>query len=94
MDEQLEPSWNQEQLSVINAGADERLIVDGGPGTGKTAVLTARIARLIDIDNVAPSNIWVISFTRTAVAELRIRLGMYLKNSEYRLARLVSELRI
>jgi len=82
MSEQLEPRWNQEQLSVIDAGAVERLIVDGGPGTGKTAVLTARIARLIDVDNVAPSNIWVVSFTRTAVAELRMRLSMYLKNKE------------
>lgn len=82
MSEVFKPLWNKEQLSVINAPATERLIVEGGPGTGKTAVLAARIARLIDTDTIAPTNIWVVSFTRTAVAELRVRLGTYLENKE------------
>ena len=74
--------WNQEQISIIEANGTQRLLVDGGPGTGKTAVLSARIAHLIDKFNFAPSNILVISFTRTAVAELRNRLSTYLVNKQ------------
>ena len=74
--------WNQEQISIIEANGTQRLLVDGGPGTGKTAVLSARIAHLIDKFNFAPSNILVISFTRTAVAELRNRLSTYLINKK------------
>jgi hypothetical protein len=75
-------TWNQEQLAVIEAEGEKRLLVDGGPGTGKTAVLSARIAFLIDNFNYSPSNILVISFTRTAVAELRNRLSTYLVNKQ------------
>ena len=74
--------WNQEQISIIEANGTQRLLVDGGPGTGKTAVLSARIAHLIDKFNFAPSNILVISFTRTAVSELRNRLSTYLVNKQ------------
>ena len=76
------PAWNFEQLAVIEADPVERLMVDGGPGTGKTAVLSARIAHLIDNFGLTPSNILVVSFTRTAVAELRNRLSNYLKNKQ------------
>jgi hypothetical protein len=75
-------TWNPEQLAVIEANGEQRLLVDGGPGTGKTAVLSARIANLIDNFNISPSNILVISFTRTAVAELRNRLNTYLVNKQ------------
>lgn len=71
-------TWNNEQLRVIQSEEFLRQIVDGGPGTGKTAVLAARIAWLIDNFGVSPGNIWVVSFTRTAVAELRNRLATYL----------------
>lgn len=74
--------WSSEQSAIIECNASQRLIVDAGPGTGKTAVLCARIAWLIEELNVSPSDIWVISFTRTAVAELRDRVSKYLSTPE------------
>lgn len=68
------------QESVIAAAPDARLLVGAGPGTGKTAVACARIAKLIDVDGVEPSHIWFISFTRTAVAEMRNRIRSLLKD--------------
>lgn len=74
--------WTKEQLEVIRSAKDRKLTVDAGPGTGKTAVLCARIAYLIEDESVNPSDIWVVSFTRTAVAELRNRISKYLKDPQ------------
>lgn len=74
-DEEVGPgSWHRLQRSVIEARPHERLIVDAGPGTGKTQVACARVAHLIAREGLNPSAIWLISFTRTAVAEMRNRI--------------------
>lgn len=44
-----------------------------GPGSGKTAVITARIKYLIDEMNVPPANILVITFTKAAAAQMKQR---------------------
>lgn len=73
--------WTQEQRKVIDAPTGARLLVDAGPGTGKTAVACARIAQLIEGMGVPAPQIWLVSFTRTAVQELRDRICSYLKDS-------------
>lgn len=65
----LDPS----QVPVVRAQASARQIVRAGPGFGKTAVLCARVAWLLD-QGLNPPNILVLSFTRTAVRELRTRV--------------------
>jgi hypothetical protein len=77
------PEWTSEQLAVIEAPVAARLLVDAGPGTGKTATLCARIARLIDCAGLDPGEIWIISFTRTAVAEIRGRVSTYLREPSH-----------
>jgi hypothetical protein len=72
------PSWDAEQTGVIEAPASDRLHVEAGPGTGKTAVACARVAWLIHEAGISPANILLVSFTRTAVAELRCRIASYL----------------
>jgi hypothetical protein len=74
----LPPSWDTDQVGVIEASPSDRLLVDAGPGTGKTAVACARVAWLIKEESVSPANILLVSFTRTAVAELRSRIASYL----------------
>lgn len=69
--------WTTDQELVIQADCGERLLVVAGPGTGKTAVACARVAKLIMNDDVNPSSILMVSFTRTAVAEMRNRISHY-----------------
>ena len=69
--------WDADQRAVIEAETDARLVVEAGPGTGKTAVACARLAHLINEEDIEASNTWMISFTRTAVAEIRARLHSY-----------------
>ena len=71
-------NWDADQKRVIEEEPEARLLVEAGPGTGKTAVACARVACLIQDWEVAPGNVLLLSFTRTAVAELRNRIGAYL----------------
>ncbi|MDE0101461.1 MAG: AAA family ATPase, partial [Bryobacterales bacterium] len=73
--------WDESQRDVIDAPQEKRLLVGAGPGTGKTAVACARVSQLIDRDGLEPSRIWLISFTRTAVREIRDRIAAYLKDA-------------
>ena len=70
--------WDSFQTDVITAPPEQRLLVSAGPGTGKTAVACARIAHLIGRCSLEPGHIWLVSFTRTAVRELRDRISTYL----------------
>ena len=72
--------WDKSQREIIESSHDDRLLVGSGPGTGKTAVACARVSHLVDHYDLQPSRIWLISFTRTAVTEIRDRIAEYLEN--------------
>lgn len=81
------PENNQEdplQEAVITAPVSDRILVDAGPGTGKTDVACRRVAHLINNQHVYPNNILLISFTRAAIHEIRKRIGDYLTDKERR----------
>ena len=64
---------NQQQLAAVVC-ADGPMRVAAGPGTGKTRVLTARIAHLIVEANVPPQRVLAVTFTNKAARELRERI--------------------
>ena len=50
--------------------------VIAGPGSGKTLVLTERILYLISHCKIAPSGILVLTFSRSAAAEMKERFDL------------------
>lgn len=51
------------------------VMVVAGPGTGKTQVLTLRIANILRLQDVEPENILALTFTEAAAASMRRRLS-------------------
>nr|WP_314052828.1 ATP-dependent helicase [uncultured Neisseria sp.] len=62
---------NQSTAAQWNEGP---LLVLAGPGSGKTATLTARVARLVEQGKNESFRILCLTFTRKAAAEMRERL--------------------
>ena len=63
----------QQHRAVLHEGAP--LLIVAGAGSGKTAVLTRRIAHLLAARDVGPGQILAITFTNKAAAEMRERVA-------------------
>lgn len=64
---------NPEQLDAVET-IEGPVMVLAGPGTGKTQVLTLRIAEILARQDVQPSNIVALTFTESAANEMSRRL--------------------
>ena len=68
---------NPEQLAAVTLPARAALIL-AGAGSGKTRVLTTRIAWLIQTGQLSPGGVMAVTFTNKAAKEMLTRLGAML----------------
>ena len=63
---------------------DGPVLVVAGPGTGKTQILTLRIAHILQTTDAAPEHILALTFTDSGAQAMRSRLRQYIGADAYR----------
>ncbi len=73
---------NPEQYQAVNT-LEGPVLVIAGPGTGKTQVLSLRIANILQKTDALPGNILCLTFTESGVTAMRERLLRYIGTEAY-----------
>ncbi|MEK7513136.1 MAG: UvrD-helicase domain-containing protein, partial [Patescibacteria group bacterium] len=80
--ESLYARLNHAQKEAVDA-IEGPVMVVAGPGTGKTQVLTLRIANILRLTDVEPKNILALTFTESAAISMRRRLAEIVGSPAY-----------
>ncbi len=76
---------NVAQKQAVDA-IDGPVLVIAGPGTGKTQLLSARVANILQKTDASPANILCLTFTENGAANMRERLRSFIGEAAYDVA--------
>ncbi len=66
---------NEDQEAAVMYDGKKPLLIEAGPGSGKTTVLIERVKYLLNNKCIDPESLLVITFTKKAANELKTRLS-------------------
>ena len=75
------PKWTKEQQSAIDLKGTN-IIVSAGAGSGKTAVLTARVGRILS-EGTHIDELLILTFTKAAAGEMKERIRKFIKSFQF-----------
>lgn len=75
---------NEQQQKAVNA-IEGPVIVNAGPGTGKTQILALRIANILQQTDTDPGNILCLTYTDNGAVEMRNRLLKIVGSAAYKI---------
>ncbi|MBQ1344637.1 ATP-dependent helicase [Candidatus Saccharibacteria bacterium] len=75
---------NPEQKAAVDY-IDGPLLVIAGPGTGKTQLLSVRVANILKNTDINPENILCLTFTETGAENMRNRLYSFIGQAAYKI---------
>lgn len=70
--------FNSHQVQAIRYNMDKHLRIIAGAGSGKTETICAKTAYLMTMEDVSPSRICMVTFTRKAADEMKERVNKFL----------------
>src|SRR6185369_10407040 len=73
---------NTAQKKAVDA-IDGPVLVVAGPGTGKTQLLSARVAQILRTTDTLPQNILCLTFTESGAQNMRDRLTRFIGKNAY-----------
>ena len=82
--EELFGTLSIKQLEIINEKS-KNILIAAGPGSGKTKVLVHKVASLLLMEDIKPSQFLMLTFSRSAALEFRERLKSFIGGSVYRI---------
>jgi DNA helicase-2/ATP-dependent DNA helicase PcrA len=83
--QQLYQQLNPRQREAVDA-IEGPVMVIAGPGTGKTKILTLRIANILAQTDTPPEAVLALTFTESGAAEMKARLAKIIGTDAYRVA--------
>ncbi len=74
------PVFTDEQKDYIQSSINEHVFLEACPGSGKTEVVAAKVAREVEGWNNFPGGMAILSFANSSTEELKSRISKYLPN--------------
>jgi ATP-dependent DNA helicase RecQ len=71
------------QAEVIDDDQSRYIVVAAGPGSGKTKILVHKLASLLQMEDVKHEQLLMLTFSRAAATEFKIRLRELIGNAAY-----------
>lgn len=74
---------SDKQLEIIQNNHSKYIVVAAGPGSGKTRILVHKLATLLSLEEVKHEQLLMVTFSRAAATEFKLRLMQLTGNATY-----------